>query len=102
MAARSSQGRLASWFSQWRQPLRRWLGSNRRIPAAELDDLTQEVFLRLLRYERAEVVESPQGYLFQVAANVATEWGLKARNRQPHRAEWLGELSIADQPAAEV
>jgi len=102
MPERRSQGRLAGWFSQWRQPLQRWLGSRRRIPASELDDVTQEVFLRLLKYERAAVIDSPQAYLFQVAANVANEWALKARNRRPHDSKWLADLKIEDQPSVEV
>jgi RNA polymerase sigma-70 factor (ECF subfamily) len=96
MAEKSSRRQLAGWFTQWRQPLRRWLGSRRRIPSADLDDMTQEVFLRLLKYERAEVINSPQAYLFQVAANVATEWALKARNRRPHEPKWLADLTIDD------
>jgi RNA polymerase sigma-70 factor (ECF subfamily) len=99
MTQKSSRRQLAGWFSHWRLPLRRWLGSRRRIPSADLDDLTQEVFLRLLKYERAEVIDSPQAYLFQVAANVATEWALKARNRRPHESKWLGELTIDDATA---
>jgi RNA polymerase sigma factor (sigma-70 family) len=96
MAEKSSRRQLAGWFMQWRQPLRRWLGSRRRIPSADLDDMTQEVFLRLLKYQRAEVIDSPQAYLYQVAANVATEWALKARNRRPHESKWLAELTIDD------
>jgi RNA polymerase sigma factor (sigma-70 family) len=80
--------------------LRRWLASRGRIPPADLDDLIQEVFLRLLKYDRAEIVDSPQAYLFQVAANVATEWALKSRHRLPHSARWLTDLSTQDQPAS--
>jgi RNA polymerase sigma factor (sigma-70 family) len=102
MAERSSRRRLAGWFGQWRLPLRRWLGSRRKIPAADLDDVTQEVFLRLLKYERVDVIESPQAYLFQVAAHVVSEWSLKARHRWPHDSKWLAELAIEDQPSVEV
>jgi RNA polymerase sigma factor (sigma-70 family) len=101
MAEQSSQ-RLARWFGQWRQPLRRWLGSRRRIPAPDLDDVTQEVFLRLLKYDRAEVIDSPQAYLFQVAAHVAAEWALKARNRRPHEPKWLADLAIEDQASVDA
>jgi RNA polymerase sigma-70 factor (ECF subfamily) len=94
--------KLAGWFTQWRRPLQRWLGSRRRIPSADLDDLTQEVFLRLLKYDRGEVIDSPQAYLFQVAGNVATEWALKARNRRPHDSRWLTDLTIEDQPSVEA
>jgi RNA polymerase sigma factor (sigma-70 family) len=99
---RQRPSKLAGWFTQWRRPLQRWLGSRRRIPSADLDDLTQEVFLRLLKYDRGEVIDSPQAYLFQVAGNVATEWALKARNRRPHDSRWLTDLTIDDQPSAEA
>jgi RNA polymerase sigma-70 factor (ECF subfamily) len=102
MTERAVQQRLSEWFVQWRRPLKCWLGSRRRIPAADLDDLAQEVFLRLLRYERTAVIDSPQAYLFQVAANVATEWWLKSRNRQPHDSVWLSGLTTEDQPSFEA
>ena len=94
--------RLAQWFKQWRQPLRRWLGSRRGVPVADLDDVAQEVFLRLLHYSRAEVIESPQAYLFRVASNVASEWAMRSRNRQPHDSKWLADLTIEEQPSAEA
>jgi RNA polymerase sigma-70 factor (ECF subfamily) len=96
------QQRLAGWFDQWRQPLRRWLRSRRRIPVADLDDLAQDVFLRLIRYDRAEVVDAPQAYLFRVAANVANEWAMRARNQRPHQAKWLADLSTEEQPVLET
>jgi DNA-directed RNA polymerase specialized sigma24 family protein len=89
------QERLAAWFSQWRQPLRRWLGSRRRIPAADLDDLAQDVFLRLIHYERAEIVDAPQAYLFRVAANVANEWAMRARNQQSLSVHALADQILA-------
>lgn len=36
-------------------------------------DLTQEVYLRLLRLGNAGVIENPEGYLFAVAANLVKE-----------------------------
>lgn len=92
-------GRLASWFSQWRAPIRQWLSSRSSVPPADIDDVAQEVFLRLLRYSDEIAVENPQGYLFRIAANVANEWRDRARFRQPHDESWLEELQI--EPAEE-
>jgi len=86
--------RLASWFNQWRTPIRRWLASRSSVPTADLDDLAQEVFLRLLRYSDDIVVENPQSYLFRIATNVANEWRERARYRRPHEESWLDELQI--------
>lgn len=92
--------RLALWFDRWRKPIRSWFSSRASVPRAEVDDLAQEVFLRLLRYSDDIAVENPQGYLFRIAANVANEWRDRSRVRQPHDRSWLDELQIdpADQP----
>ncbi len=51
------------------------------VRVADLDDVAQEVFLRLLRYETAEVVQHPQAYIFKMAANVTAEWAIRSRHR---------------------
>ncbi|HEY4367758.1 MAG TPA: RNA polymerase sigma factor [Steroidobacteraceae bacterium] len=96
----SRNGRIATWFSQWRSPIRRWLATRSSVPTADLDDLAQEVFLRLLRYSDDAVVENPQGYLFRIAANVANEWRDRARQSRPHDECWLEGLQIeaGDEP----
>jgi RNA polymerase sigma factor (sigma-70 family) len=87
--------RLAAWFQRWRRPVRHWLSDRSAVPAAELDDLAQEVFLRLLRYSDDIAIENPQGYLFRIAANVANEWRERARRKRPHDDSWLEDLQIA-------
>lgn len=52
-----TQHRLVDWFQRWRTPLRRFLASRSAIRPADLDDVAQEVFLRLLRYDAARIVE---------------------------------------------
>lgn len=97
---RSRNGRITSWFGRWRKPIRSWFSNRASVPRADVDDLAQEVFLRLLRYSDDVAVENPQGYLFRIAANVANEWRDRSRVRQPHDRSWLDELQIdpADQP----
>ena len=84
--------RLAAWFGQLRGPLRRFI-ARRSVAPADFEDVAQEVFLRLLRYDRQELVEDPRSYLFKIAANVASEWSMRARQRLPHSAEWLDDLA---------
>lgn len=67
-----------------------------------MDDVAQEVFLRLLRYENAELIEHPQAYLFKMASNVAGEWALRSRHRHPHDARWLVDLYATSDPEREV
>ncbi|HEY0681657.1 MAG TPA: RNA polymerase sigma factor [Steroidobacter sp.] len=86
--------RIAQWFKDWRKPVRHWLSRRASVPAAELDDLAQEVFVRLLRYSGKTPVENPLGYLLRIASNVASEWRERARVSKPHEQEWLDELLI--------
>jgi RNA polymerase sigma-70 factor (ECF subfamily) len=92
MAAGVGAGRLSQWFREFQEPMRRFMGGRRGVPAADLDDLAQEVFLRMLRYDREDVVTDPRGYLFKIAANVASEWFMRARQRLPHESGWLDDL----------
>ena len=86
--------RFAQWFMQWRKPVRHWLSRRAAVPAADLDDLAQEVFLRLLRYSERTAVENPLGYLLRIAGNVASEWRERARISKPHEQGWLDDLLI--------
>jgi RNA polymerase sigma factor (sigma-70 family) len=76
--------RLTQWFESWRGAMRRWLSSRSSIQPADLDDVAQEVFLRLIRYSNDTLVEYPQSYLFRIATNVVNEWRERARNKLPH------------------
>lgn len=90
----TGRARLIDWFQRWRRPIRSWIAANKCVPAGDVDDLTQEVFLRLLRYSDDVLVENPQGYLFRVATNVVQEWRQRCRVRLPHEECWLDELQI--------
>lgn len=95
------ENRLVEWFRRWRTPLRRFLSSRGAVRPADFDDVAQEVFLRLLRYDTAQIVEHPQAYLFKMAANVAAEWSIRSANRLPHESQWLASL-VADQRPEEA
>jgi RNA polymerase sigma factor (sigma-70 family) len=102
MSNQDSKSRLADWFRQWRVPLRKFLVGRGAIPASDLDDVAQEVFLRLMRYERAELIEHPQAYLYKMATNVAAEWAIRGRYVRPHESKWLAGLSAEDHPEDEA
>ena len=95
----SRNERLTQWFESWRGAMKRWLSSRSSMQSADLDDVAQEVFLRLLRYSDDAVVEYPQSYLFRIATNVVNEWRERARNSLPHDDVWLSDLQI--EPDAE-
>ena len=98
MTLNPAQQKLTNWFRQWRGDLRKYLIARGIGRADELDDIAQEVFLRLLRYDRAELVEHPRAYLFRMASNLAAEWAIRARSRHPHDAKWLAGLEAKDSP----
>jgi|SRR5579883_1453270 len=89
--------RLAEWFRQWRLPLRKFLMGQSRLPTAEIDDVAQEVFLRLMRYGQTELIEHPQAYLYKMATNVAAEWAIRRRYGRSSDPEWLAALAGDDQ-----
>jgi RNA polymerase sigma factor (sigma-70 family) len=90
------QGHIADWFRRWRAPLRRFLVGRGAVRVADLDDIAQEVFLRLLRYRTSELLAQPQAYLFKIAANVAAEWAIRARHRFQHEPHWLDSLAAEE------
>jgi RNA polymerase sigma-70 factor (ECF subfamily) len=98
MSKPDPENRLIEWFRRWRTPLRRFLASRSAVRPADFDDVAQEVFLRLLRYDAARIVEHPQAYLFKMAANVAAEWSIRSSNRLMHEPHWLASLVADDRP----
>jgi RNA polymerase sigma-70 factor (ECF subfamily) len=101
MRTHATHERLKDWFQsfrRWRSPLRKlW-----SLSESDLDDVAQEVFLRLLRYDNVELIERPQAYLFRMAANVVGEWTMRSRHRHPHDARWLDDLHAESDPELEV
>lgn len=71
MAARDKQSLVADIEKQHGARLRRFLASRLRASlAADVPDLVQEVFLRLLRVDHLETIRSSEAYLFTVAFHV--------------------------------
>ena len=73
---------LEVWSRRY-QPALLSFFQRRMPPGADREDLVQEVFLRLARREDLAGVENIDGYLFQAAANVLTDW---RRKQLTHRA----------------
>lgn len=97
-----THGGIADWFREFRTPLRKFIARRRSLAQCDLEDVAQEVFLRLLRYERGEFVRDPKSYLFQMAANVSREWSMRARYRMPHDSSWLDGLPDPEDIPAEA
>jgi len=73
--------------------LRRFLASRLKNANADVPDLVQEIFLRLLRIKDLEAIRSPQAYLFTVASHVLREHALKASVRP----DLMDPLDVASQ-----
>ena len=68
-AARAEE--LRGWMARHSPALRAFF--RKRVRAADIDDLVQEVFLRLHLRADAEPVENVERYLFRVAASVLVD-----------------------------
>lgn len=66
--------------------LRRFIMNRLGGRNADLPDLVQEIYLRLLRIERHEAIRNPQAYLFTIAAHVIHQ----------HRLQHLAKPEVMD------
>lgn len=57
--------------------LQRYLAARLRNASADVSDLAQEVYLRLLRVPDHETIRNPQAYLYTIASHVLHQHGLK-------------------------
>jgi RNA polymerase sigma factor (sigma-70 family) len=74
-----------SAYRKYNAALHRYLV--RRLPRAQdADDLSQEIYLRLLRLEQAELVRQPQSYIYGIAANVVREYLMRHELEQKRMA----------------
>ncbi len=69
----SAAGFAAAAFGRYAAPLHRFLAHRLRDPDSA-DDVSQEVFSRLLRMQDEELVRKPRSYLFGIAFHVVREF----------------------------
>ena len=60
---------------------------------AEVRDIAQEAFLRLIRRNREELIERPEAYLFRIAANLAHEHRLRIKRHVNDGNGWIDETT---------
>ncbi|MEJ1963703.1 MAG: RNA polymerase sigma factor [Gammaproteobacteria bacterium] len=65
--------------------LRRYLAA-RVLNATDVADLAQEVFLRLMRVDRHDMIRSPESYLFTIASHVLAQHHLR-RSAEPESVD---------------
>lgn len=77
------------------QRLRRFLSARLRTGGADIPDLVQEVYLRLLRVRRVDAIRSPQAYLYTVAAHVMYQHKLSLA-ATPESVDMMEALTESD------
>lgn len=93
-------GLIASHDDRLRRYIARRLGGRR----ADAADLTQEVYLRLLRISRPESIRNPEAYLFTIASHVLHQ-NLLRPSVEPDTADAIEALEAQDpscDPAGET
>lgn len=79
---------------KWYKPVRSWIRKRGNIPKLWVEDIAQEVFMRLLRYD-PEINSNPTGYVFRTASNIANEWMERSHLKKTHgKLEDLGEDAL--------
>jgi RNA polymerase sigma factor (sigma-70 family) len=82
----SKQAFVADIEKRHGQRLRRFLASRLRHRVADVPDLVQEIFLRLLRIDHQETIRSSEAYLFTVAFHVLHQHNLR-RSAMPEAVD---------------
>ena len=69
------------FFVKFRAPLTRFFA--KRVGAdADIDDLVQEVFIRILALNKCEQLQNPDAYIFQIAANLLRDRARRMSTKQ--------------------
>jgi RNA polymerase sigma factor (sigma-70 family) len=84
---------LADLDRRYRVPLMRYFGKRIR-EAYDVDDLVQEVFIRLVRQAALESVEQIDSYVFQTAANVIRDRARRHATRHHREHDALSEKDL--------
>lgn len=75
----------------------------RRLSIAEdAEDVAQETYIRMMRYEGSSELNSPSAMLFRIAVNVANDHGRAAVARRTKRHAQIEDMELtSDSPTAE-
>ncbi len=85
---------VINWRERWHPFVLQILA--RRLPVkADVADLAQEVYLRLLRVDTLDLVENPRAYVCRVAINIAEEWRLRLAKMPIDRSDATIEDTLA-------
>jgi RNA polymerase sigma factor (sigma-70 family) len=93
-------GFMAALEAAHGRQLRRFLAARMRGAAsADVPDVIQEIFLRLLRIKDHEAIRNPQAYLFTVASHVVHQYNLQRAARPEQMMSPALEPTLEDKAA---
>lgn len=73
--------KVKAWHEEFGDQIHAFLAKAVRSQV-DAQDLSQEVFHRMLRIERPELIRSPRAYLYRVAIHVLDEWRSRDERQQ--------------------
>lgn len=82
---------VAGWYDEYHGRLLSYLRHSLRAEC-DVQDVSQEVFLRLLRVPEHRAIDHPRAYLFRVAANVVNDWRAGQRLFETRDPEVLDQI----------
>jgi RNA polymerase sigma-70 factor (ECF subfamily) len=82
---------VARWYDEYHVRLLNYVRTSLRTET-DAQDVSQEVYLRLLRVPEDRVIDHPRAYLFRVAANVVNDWRAGQRLLETRPPEALEEI----------
>lgn len=82
---------VAAWYDEYHTRLLNYVRTSLRTET-DAQDVSQEVYLRLLRVPEDRVIDHPRAYLFRVAANVINDWRAGQRMFETRPPDALEEL----------
>jgi RNA polymerase sigma-70 factor (ECF subfamily) len=86
-APTSSASRIIGRLSEALRPALRRFFRNRRVPREDLDDMVQEVFVRIAGRPNVEAVDRKEAYVFATAANLLRDRHRRMTARAAERHE---------------
>ena len=90
-----SHALVDQWHKDFRGQLERFLKKG-VASSDDVNDLAQEVFLRLLRVKRPELIRAPREYLYRITMHVLAEWRGQQKRESSCRVPDSRELVVAD------
>lgn len=82
---------VAEWYDEYHARLLNYVRTSLRTET-DAQDVSQEVYLRLLRVPEDRVIDHPRAYLFRVAANVVNDWRAGQRLLETRPPEALEDI----------